>query len=139
MKKVIQRIVVSGVVVNNGKILIVQRASNDTFPDLWEFPGGKREPLEKSVDGAKREVKEETGLDVEIDKVVGVFDYQLEKEDGIRDATQINFLVRPIGPTEVKLSEEHQNFAWITEKEIDNYKISDNTKEIIKKAFELFL
>jgi mutator protein MutT len=135
MKKVVQMINNAGVIIDNGKVLIIQRASNDSYAGLWELPGGGREPLEKSVDGVKREVKEETGLIVEVIKVIGVFDFVNEKDGETRDHTQINFLVKPVGPIEVKISSEHQNFAWISPDEIDKYNISQETKEIIRETF----
>ena len=137
MKKIVQKLIVAGVVLHEGKVLIIQRAEGDeAFPGLWEIPSGKRELLEKTIEGVKREVKEETGMEVEVGDPIGVFDFKVEKEDEIRDATQISFLAKPAGGVEVKLSSEHQNFAWITESEIDKYKISDETKEILKKAFK---
>jgi 8-oxo-dGTP diphosphatase len=136
MMKIVERIGVAGVVMNGGKVLIIQRAADDDYmPNLWEIPSGKREPSEKTIDGAKRETEEESGLKVEIGFPVGVFEYTVEKFDEIRNVTQISFLAKPVNGTEVHLSNEHQNFAWITENEIDKYKISPETKEIIKKAF----
>ena len=135
MKSIVPKVVVSGVVINDGKVLVIQRAASDTHPGLWEIPGGGKEPLEKCEDAVKREVKEETGLTIEIKKLVGVFDYTTEKEDCIKDCTQINYLVKPIGKVEVNLSTEHEGFAWITENEINNYNISKETKEVIMKAF----
>lgn len=41
--------------------------------DLWNLPGGGLESGEAPWDGMKREVKEETGLDVEIDRLIGVY------------------------------------------------------------------
>jgi len=41
--------------------------------DLWNLPGGTLEPAEAPWDGAKREVKEETGLEVEISRLIGVY------------------------------------------------------------------
>lgn len=138
MKKVVQKICAAGAIVHDGKILIVQRASDDeAFPGLWELPSGKQEPLETTIDAAKREVKEETGLNVEVVRPVGSFKFKMEKEDEIRDVTQISFLVKPIGSVEVKLSSEHQNFAWITKDEIDNYNLSEETKRMIRKALSL--
>lgn len=137
MKKVIQVIGVSGVCMDGGKVLIIQRASNDSYAGLWELPGGGREPLEKSVDGVKREVKEETGLIVEVIKVIGVFDFVNERDGETRDHTQINFLVKPVGPIDVKISSEHQNFTWISPNEVDKYTISPETKNIIRQAFDI--
>ena len=132
MKQINQRVVVGGVIVHDNKVLIVQRASDEeAYPDLWEVPSGKKEPLEKVTNAVLREVKEETGLTAEIVKVVDVFNFSVEKSDEIRDVTQINFLLKLVGNSEVKLSKEHQNFSWITKDEINNYNLSEETKTSI--------
>jgi 8-oxo-dGTP diphosphatase len=133
----VQKIVLGGVVIKDGKILILQRHEDeDVYPNMWELPNGKREPLEPSETSLIREVREETGLDVKIIMPFSVFDYQIEKPDEIRDSTQINFLVAPLSDN-IILSEEHQSFAWITKEEIDKYELSEATKGVIKKAFEI--
>lgn len=138
MKPVIQKIIVAGVVIQDGKILIIQRgADEDVFPNLWELPSGKREPFEKSQDALVREVEEETGVKVKPILPVDVFEFRVEKEDEIRDATQISFLCKPVGEPKVKLSHEHQNFAWIKKDELDKYNLSKETKKVISKAFKL--
>lgn len=136
MKNVVQKIVAGGIVFDDNKVLIVQRSSDDDIlPGLWELPSGKKKPLENINDACKREVKEETGIGVEIIKLISAFNFVVEKLDETRDVTEIDFLTKPIGSTEVKLSSEHQNFAWITEDEIDKYNLSPEIKEVIKKAF----
>lgn len=138
MKKMIQKIVVAGVVVYRGKVLIIQRsAEEDTFPNLWEIPSGKREPFEKSQDALVREVKEETGIDVIPIMPASVFEFKVEKENELRDTTQISFLCKPIREPKIKLSEEHQNYTWISKNEIDKYGISDKIKKTIEQAFIL--
>ena len=47
-------------------VLIAQRKADVHLANLWEFPGGKCLPGEAPADGARREAREETGLDVEI-------------------------------------------------------------------------
>ncbi len=138
MKPVIQKIIIAGVVIQDEKILIIQRGTDeDIFPNLWEIPSGKREHFEKSQDALAREFKEETGIKVRPIMPVDVFEFRVEKEDEIRDATQISFLCKPIGKPNIKLSHEHQNFAWIKENELDKYNLSKETKEAISKAFKL--
>jgi len=136
MKQINQKVVVGGVIFHDNKVLIVQRASDEeAYPDLWEVPSGKKEPLEKVTDAVLREVKEETGLVTEMVKVIDVFNFSVEKTNETRDVTQINFLLKLIGSSEVKLSNEHQNFAWITKDEINNYNLSEETKSVIKKTY----
>jgi len=55
-----------------GKILLVKRADDYDFrPGEWEFMSGRMNQYEEPEDALRREVKEETGLDVEITKLIG--------------------------------------------------------------------
>jgi len=138
MKPVIQKIVLAGAVAYQGKILVLQRSKDDdSYPGLWELPSGKREPFESSLDALQREVKEETGLSVEPLMPVSLFEFTVEKENEIRDATQINYLVKVMTTPNVRLSEEHQNYAWISPGEINDYDFSDETKETIMTVFKI--
>jgi len=139
-KRAIQRVVVGGVIFNKeGKVLILQRSKDeDIFPGIWELPSGKREFFEDSQSSLTREIKEEAGLSkIKIIMPFYVFEYKVEKQEEIRDTTQINFLVKLLEDEEVKLSKEHQNFAWISKDEVKKYKLSEETKKSILRAFEL--
>lgn len=136
MKNVVQKITTAGAIIKDKKILVIQRSSNDdSFPNLWELPSGKKEPLEKATDSVVREVFEETGLKVMVKDVIFTFNFIIEKETEIKDFTQIIFAVEIVGDSQVKLSDEHQGFRWIGESELDSLNISEETKEGIKKAF----
>ena len=138
VKKIVQKIVLGGVVFDRDKVLILQRHQDeDIFPCMWELPSGKREPLEDSYNSLFREIKEETGLEVKIIMPCSIFDYQIEKPQEIRDSTQINFIVKSVGIAKVKLSVEHQDFAWINCQELEKFTLSESTKAVLKKAFEL--
>ncbi|MFI5171527.1 MAG: NUDIX domain-containing protein [Chitinophagales bacterium] len=56
----------------NGDILLVKR-KYEPFIGVWGLPGGKMDGDEKIEETAVREVKEETGLDVELLSIVGVY------------------------------------------------------------------
>ena len=132
-KNIIQKIVLAGAVLRDNKILILKRHQNESvYPNMWELPSGKREPLETSAQGLLREVKEESGLAVSIVMPYHVFEYQIEKEHEIRDTTQINFLVSAPQNDNVVLSNEHQAFRWITPEEIDQYNATEETKKVIQ-------
>jgi 8-oxo-dGTP diphosphatase len=60
----------SGLIVEDGKVLLVRRGK-EPHKDHWSLPGGGVEPGERLRDTVKREVREETGLDVEVGPVAG--------------------------------------------------------------------
>lgn len=96
------------------EVLIIKRAPTDHWPNHWEFPRGKCDhgKNEDILSCLKREVKEETGLDVEPKFMIDSFKYIA---GGTRLSTQINYLCYLNNPEQkIKLSKEHSEFKWIT-------------------------
>lgn len=50
----------------DGRLLIAQRPETGLLPNLWEFPGGKREGNESLATTCSREIKEELGVTVDV-------------------------------------------------------------------------
>lgn len=98
------------------QILLIQRAADDHWPNHWEFPRGKCDkPIGESLlKCCAREIKEETGLDVEPLTIIDTFEYLADH--GKRKSICHNFLCRMKDPDQkVKLSKEHQLHKWISE------------------------
>jgi len=119
--EVVKEINVTGAVIirigedEQKEVLLIQRDSNDHFPLHWETPRGKCDKGDKNKlhECLKREVKEETGLNVNILKYIGKFEYIAE--EGKRKSTQYNYLCSMKNPKQkVKLSKEHQDYKWIS-------------------------
>lgn len=108
------------------RLLLLHRASADAYGDLWDFPGGSVEESDETiVDAVKREVKEETGLQVtEIVECVGMHTW-IDARPG-RDIkwAKFSFTVKVAEAKdekdpEIMLAEaEHQSFMWATEEDI---------------------
>lgn len=62
--------VAAGLVFHDRRLLLAQRRSGDHLGGLWEFPGGKREPGETFPECLRRELREELGIEVEVDECV---------------------------------------------------------------------
>jgi len=60
------------VLVENDKILLIKRGA-EPFKDEWALPGGRIEDDETAEECLKREMLEETGLEVEPIKLIGIF------------------------------------------------------------------
>jgi mutator protein MutT len=124
------------IVVNGGKVLIIKRAFEPS-KGKWSIPGGVVELGERVRDAAKREVREETGLDIEIKELVTVVDTIVSDADGkIRfHFVLIDFWAELTGGT-VKLSGECLEAAWITENDLNSYDLTAGARKAIERAFE---
>jgi len=65
-------IVSAAILVERGRVLLTQRKRGTHLEGAWEFPGGKVEPNEDPKDALKRELQEETGIDVSVGDIVEV-------------------------------------------------------------------
>ena len=65
-----RKLVVAGLVIGDDeRILIAQRRADQALPLQWEFPGGKVEPGEAPVEALVRELREELGVTVAVDRI----------------------------------------------------------------------
>lgn len=73
-----KKLIGSGLLIQNGKYLLVN-AKVGAANGFWNNPGGHKDESESIEECAKREVKEETGYDVVIKKLIGVYFRHAEK------------------------------------------------------------
>lgn len=95
-------------------VLIIQRSPDDHYPGIWEFPRGRCDKGDKKklIECLKREVKEETGLDIIVLKYINHYEYIANK--GKRKSIQYNYLCKMKTPNQkVKLSKEHSDYRWV--------------------------
>ena len=72
-------IIVGGVIEKDGKYLLVQEAQQKAY-GKWNIPAGHLDPNETIFDGAKREIKEESGFDVELTGVCQIGNQKLAND-----------------------------------------------------------
>ena len=99
MAKVIQRefpdapiVGVGGVVVDQGRVLLVQRG-REPSRGKWTLPGGMLELGESLVQGVAREVEEETGLQVEALELVELIDRVVREETPEGDRVRYHYVI----------------------------------------------
>lgn len=108
-------VAVKGVIVNEGKVLIVQRANNDEVGGgTWECVGGKIEFGEDLEAALKREICEEVGLDVRVERILYATTF---KTDPTRQVVILTYLCRSESKT-INLSNEHMDYKWSRTKEL---------------------
>jgi ADP-ribose pyrophosphatase YjhB (NUDIX family) len=118
----------SAVVVDDGgRILLHRRQDND----MWALPGGKMELGESLAGCAVREVKEETGLDVEVVGLVGTYTdpkHVFEYDDGeVRQEFSICLLARVVGG-DLAVSDESFELAFHDPEQIANLPMVDSIR-----------
>lgn len=110
----------------NGEILLMERADGSG----WCLPCGFVEPNETPSEGIVRETREETGLEVKVVQLVGVFTRKPSLEMGIHTTVSIVHLCEVIGG---KLKTSHEGYAlkyWA----LDDMKNWHTTHEINARA-----
>jgi ADP-ribose pyrophosphatase YjhB (NUDIX family) len=128
---------VGAVVVQNGRALIVRRAT-EPLKGEWSIPGGMLELGEKLRDGIAREVLEETGLTVEVGEVLDVFDSIFPDAEG---KTQyhyvlIDFVCYPTAGT-LLASSDVSDAKWVSAEEASSLGMKSATLGVICKALRI--
>jgi mutator protein MutT len=128
---------VGAVILRDGEVLIVRRA-NPPLQGQWSIPGGALDLGEKLHDGVAREVREETGLEVEVGPVLDVFDSIFPDSEG---RTQyhyvlIDYLCRPRSGTAVAATDASE-LRWANPGELEALSMKQTTIEVIRKALAL--
>ncbi|MGP3966544.1 NUDIX domain-containing protein [Streptomyces sp. 6N223] len=113
----------SAVVTNeHGHILLHRRRDND----LWALPGGGMELTDSLPGTAVREVKEETGLDIEITGLVGTYTdprHIIAYSDGeVRRQFNVCFTARVVGG-ELAISDESTELRFVSPDELDDLRM----------------
>ena len=121
MSDIVLQPAMKAIVEFDDKILLLREA--DTYEEgtntgKYHLPGGRVNPGEHFLDGLKREVKEETGLDVEVVRPVHVDEWRPVIKGTPHQIVCTFFHVRATY-NEVTLSEEHDKAVWVS---IDDYK-----------------
>ena len=107
-------VMVDAVVIENEKLLLVTR-KKDPFKGFLTFPGGKVDEGEKVEDAVKRELREETSLDIEPTDILGVYSDPSRDPRGHR--ISVTFIAKVISG-EAKPSSDAESIEWISVNEI---------------------
>lgn len=103
----------------------------------WDLVKGHIEPNESSLEAAHRELKEETGLEVELhDGFKGVLDYIFTDPEGELVAKKVTYFIGKATSSEVTLSPEHEGYAWLPITEALERLTYKNAQQLISTAEE---
>lgn len=107
---------------DNGRVLFLKRSDYmDKYAGEWDLPGGHLKSNESLSVGLKREVEEETGLQIKNEKLVEI-------------QANLHFFCADYNNEEVRISHEHTDFKFFEKSDLDP---KEKFQRIALKALEM--
>ena len=128
---------VGAVIVKEGKVLLVKRRY-EPLAGRWSLPGGTLELGETLAEGVAREMREETGLEVEVGPVIDVFD-RIMTDDARRiryHFVLVDYLCWPVSG-ELQASSDVDDAVFVDPRALEPFDLTPKAKSVIERALEL--
>lgn len=131
-----QNVAMKAFVIYNKKVLLLRESLKYESPNIgrWDVPGGRVKPGERFDQGLIREVKEETDLEIKLDKPFSVREWRPITR-GIEHQIIGTFIECFTDSDEVILSRDHDKHKWINPKDYKNYDLVG----VLPQVFEDYL
>jgi len=126
---------VGALIFEGAKILLVERGK-EPLKGYWSLPGGILETGEKLEAAIRREVLEETGLEVEPLSIFEIFERIMPDAAGRPEYhyVLIDYLCRPTGGR-LQAASDVSRAEWVAEQNLGQYRLTEGTLAVIERAF----
>jgi len=132
---------VGGVIVDRGRTVLIRRGTEPLLGE-WSIPGGTIEIGETIEEAVRRELREETGLEVRVLELIELFD-RIYPQDGAADKKKPRFhfviadyLCELVGG-EPRAGSDVTDFAFAREEELVKFRLTEKATSVLKKAFAM--
>jgi 8-oxo-dGTP diphosphatase len=135
---------VGGVVLENGRTLLIKRGSEPLLGE-WSIPGGTLELGESLQEGVARELREETGLEVAVLDMIEVFDriFRDTKFGGREIAGRpkyhyviVDYLCERVAG-EARAGSDVTDVAYAAEEELERFHLTPTATRVLRRAFAM--
>ena len=126
---------VGALIFDADKILLVERAK-EPLQGFWSIPGGIVEAGEKLEEAIRREVREETGLEVDALSMFEIFERVIPDAEGTPEYhyVLIDYLCRIAGG-QLEAASDVSRAAWVAQSDLRQYRITEGTLAVVERAF----
>jgi 8-oxo-dGTP diphosphatase len=127
---------VGGVVIHRDRVLLILRGT-EPLKGEWSIPGGLLELGEDLISAVRRELKEETGLDVEPVETLLAFDRILHEGERVRyHYVIIDYLCRR-KRGRLRPASDVVDARWVRRQDLPRYHLTEMATAVIRQAFEM--
>jgi len=123
----------AAVVIHDGRVVLIRRGH---APDAgqWSIPGGAVELGESVEEALRREVDEETGLEIAVGRFLELFELVDRDADGVRfHFVVLDYAATVIGGT-LRAGDDAADVALVSLDDLDRYDLADSIRRVIAKA-----
>ncbi|MFN0169574.1 MAG: NUDIX hydrolase [Bryobacteraceae bacterium] len=126
---------VGAVIVDGDSVLLVERG-REPLKGYWSLPGGVVETGETLDEAVRREVREETGLEVDLLGVVEIFERIMRDADGRAEYhyVLVDYVCRVSGGV-LEARDDASRAEWVRRDRLSTLRITEGTLPVIEKAF----
>ena len=128
---------VGGVVISNGRALLIRR-KRPPLEGEWSIPGGVLETGEELHEAVRRELAEETGVEVRVGELIEVFERIFRDAEGKAEYHYVilDYLCELTGGA-AQAGSDASDVAWARESELAAFQLTETATRVIKRAFAM--
>jgi len=126
---------VGGVVIRGGSVLLIRRG-REPLKGRWSIPGGLLELGEELAAGVRRELKEETGLEVEPLEALAVFDRIFREGLRVRYHYVIVDYACRLKGGRLRPASDVLDARWVRREDLPKYNLSEMATKVIGQSFD---
>ena len=128
---------VGGVVIRGGSVLLIRRG-REPLKGQWSIPGGLLELGEELAAGVRRELKEETGLEVEPLEALAVFDRIFREGSRVRYHYVIVDYACRWKRGRLRPASDVLDARWVRREDLPHYNLTEMATKVVVESFAYF-